>query len=84
MLLLVFLSCAYLSKEAQSETLAAEKIVGFHNKRLQQVNDFEPVRFLPARLVRLHPQHFILNIINILVSVRMHPVIMQQCYIPFR
>ena len=52
MLLLVFLSCAYLSKEAQSETIAAEKMVGFH-KRLQQVNDFEPVRFLPARLVRV-------------------------------
>ena len=51
MLLLVFLSGAYLSKEAQSETIAAEKMVGFH-KRLQQVNDFEPVRFLPARLVR--------------------------------
>ena len=50
MLLLVFLSGAYLSKEAQSETIAAEKMVGFH-KRLQQVNDFEPVRFLPARLV---------------------------------
>ena len=53
MLLLVFLSCAYLSKEAQSETIAGERMVGFH-KRLQQVDDFEPVRFLPARLVRLH------------------------------
>ena len=48
MLVLVFLSCAYLSTEAQSETEAAEKLVGFH-KKLQQVSDYEPVKFLPPR-----------------------------------
>ena len=48
LLVLVFLSCAYLSTEAQSETEAAEKLVGFH-KKLQQVSDYEPVKFLPPR-----------------------------------
>ena len=47
LLVLVFLSCAYFATESQSETIAAEKLVGFH-KKLQQV-DFEPVRFLPVR-----------------------------------
>ena len=50
-LVLVFLSCAYVTTESQSETIAAEKLVGFH-KKLQQVNDFEPVRFLPVKYIQ--------------------------------
>ena len=45
---MIFLSSAYYSTESQSESIAAEKLVGFH-KKLQQINDFEPVRFLPVK-----------------------------------
>ena len=55
-LVLIFLSCAYISTEAQSETIAAEKLLGFH-KKLQQVNDFEAVRFLPPRSSTEPPPH---------------------------
>ena len=48
LLVLICLSFAYTSTESQSESIAAEKLVGFH-KKLQQVNDFEPVKFLPVR-----------------------------------
>ena len=62
-LVLIFLSCAYVSTESQSDTIAAEKLVGFH-KKLQQVNDFEPVRFLPVKYVLV-----LFNFINFYVCV---------------
>ena len=61
LLVLIFLSCAYLSTEAQSETIQAERLVGFH-KKLQQINDFEPVKFLPVRLV-LISYHLLVRIL---------------------